>query len=257
MSARFPSCGLKIHNVLYLILTLFFLTVIVQKKDEFLIQRLCAIACVCYFCLIPNRLWYELFTQGVNDIFPILLIILAFYFIKIEKWGLAGLFIGLSFSAKFAPAAFLMCLFLRRDLKVKLFIGFFIGLMPIFAFMIWDAKALINNAFLCRFILEHDSTSLYSISPKQIYFIFPLVQLAAIVIMVTRNFNKKVVLEELVFHFSVLVIIITVAFKAVHTNYLIWICPITGYLLTTNRYNLNLAISRIMRVDLGKLVRSK
>lgn len=240
-SAYVPNIGYKITNLVFLVGTIVALLLLIdgsRRQGVNYWQRASAMAIVLSLFLLPERLWYELFQQGANDIFPIMLLLLGLVFVQRGYWVWAGIFMGFSFATKFSPAAFLLVLFLRKDIKLNFLIGCCIGASPLMVFMLWDYQSLINNVFILRFTLGYDATSLYSITPAALHYLFPLSQVVALVILMKVNVTRQLEIDRLILHFTLLLIVIGVTFKEVHANHLIWFYPLFAYLATRYRYQL-------------------
>lgn len=224
----YPGLGFKLINVLCLVVSAVLLSVLVRKIDNTFIENIESAVFALILFLLSNRFWYENFTQGANDIFPVTLLLFSLFWIKKENYLLGGLFAGLSFSAKFSPALFLFVFFIRRDCPRQFLYGWIGGLLPLLAFLFWNPSGLVNNVFICRLRLNYDSTSLYSITPEKLHYLFPLVQLSAVVLTVLQNFKKRLVFDALVAEFTLLLIVVEISFKEVHANHFIWFIPVVA-----------------------------
>jgi hypothetical protein len=190
------------------------------------------------YCLVmlPNRVWYELFHQGVIDFFPTLLLVASLYFVSRESWAAAGLLAGLSLSAKFAPAVFYISLFFRKDAKPRFFAGVVTGALPLLACAAWDGPGLMRNYLLFHLKKSYDSTSLYSITPHGLHWIFPAIQLASVLFVIATGFGKSVRHQGILFAYIVLLIMIEMTYKEVHENHLLWLIPFLAIYFSDRRY---------------------
>ena len=235
-SAFFPQSGYKIMNALYLLLSLACLGYLSWQQGFVRARNLATVVFVLTLALIPQRVGHELFLIGANDILPILLLLLSMVFLKRSNNFWAGLFAGLSFSAKFSPAVFLIALLVRKDFRGKFFLGVGVGLLPNLFFLAWDYGSFIRNVFLFNAVKIYDSTSLYSITPKPLHFIFILIQLGAFLGFWARSFFRRVEVPELTTSFILLLIIIVATYRQVHANYLIWFIPFMALIFGANRH---------------------
>jgi len=235
-SAFFPQSGYKMMNALYLPLSLACLGFLSWQRGFARARNLATVVFVLTLALIPERVGHELFEIGVNDILPVLLLLLALVFLKRNNDFWAGLFAGLSFSTKFSPALFFIALLVRKEFRVKFFLGVGVGLLPNLFFLAWDYRPFIRNVFLFNAIKICDSTSLYWITPKRLHFIFGLIQLGACLVFLARNFLKRPELMELTKQFILLLTIIVATYRQVHGNYLIWFIPFLALIFGANRY---------------------
>jgi Glycosyltransferase family 87 len=238
-SAFFPQSGYKLMNLLYLLLSLGCTGYLAWRKNASLAVNLSTIVFVMTLILLPERLGFELFFQGANDIFPVFLLLLSVVFFKMDYELLAGLSAGLSFSAKFTPALFLIVLFIRKEFNRRFFAGVAIGLLPNTLFLGWDYSSFFKNAFVFNTIKKYDSTSLYSITPAELHFVFSLVQIGALLYSVTKNFWKRIEITDLTISFILLLIPIEATYRQVHTNHLIWFIPFLALVIGQNRHVLS------------------
>lgn len=233
--------GYKLSSLSYLLLTLAGMALITRglsTRGASEAVQLARTLFVVTGALLCERYWYELFRQGVSDIFPVCLIVFALLALQRGAWAWAGALLGLSFAAKFSPAAFLIILLCRRATPARFYIGGLIGALPLLPFALWDPVALYENVFRLRFILGFDSTSLYSITPAALHILFPLTQLVAVAACLVYNFYRPVDLRGLLVQFTLLLIIMEVTFKEIHANHLIWFLPLIPLAFADSRHRL-------------------
>jgi hypothetical protein len=186
--------------------------------------------------LLPERFHHELFNQGAVDMFPVMLLVAAMLCVRRGWWLAAGLVAGLSFSAKFSPAAFLLVLFVRRHIAPRLVLGAALGLLPFAPFLVWDAPSLVRNVFLFHSGKAFDNTSLYSVTPPELHYLFTTFQVAAVALVVAINFERPLELRSLVGCFALLLIAIEVSYREMHGNHLVWFVPVVALSLTWYRH---------------------
>ncbi|OEE66085.1 hypothetical protein A1OO_09830 [Enterovibrio norvegicus FF-33] len=244
-SAYFPGIGYKLTSVAFLAISALALCSLVAgcltsrsqiETNGWQVRSAMLASMVLLF--LPERLWYEVFHVGANDIYPVALLLVGLVCVQKEKWLLAGVLMGLSFATKFSPAAFLLAMFLRKDIRLNFLIGCAIGASPLLIFLAWDHQSMIENVFILRFSLNFDSTSLYSITPDVLHVLFPLTQLCALIYFLVRNANKTLSIEETVVCFTLLLMIIEVTFKEIHANHLIWFYPLIAFIVAIYRHKL-------------------
>lgn len=235
-SAFFPQSGYKLMNLLYLLLSLGCTGYLAWRKNANLAANLSTAVFVMILILLPERLGFELFSQGANDIFPVFLLLLSLVFFKMDYEFLAGLSAGLSFSAKFTPAFFLIVLFIRKEFSRPFFAGVAAGLLPNAIFLAWDYISFVNNAFVFHMIKKYDSTSLYSITPAELHFVFSLVQIGALLYFINKSFRKRTEITDLTVSFNLLLILTEATYREVHTNHLIWFIPFLALVIGQNRH---------------------
>lgn len=147
ISAVTPTNGIKYTSLVYLGVTVVLVFLLGRGRGEMSESTATAWFC-CTLMLLPNRLWHELFHQGANDIFPVMLILGSILAVRRKSWALAGLLAGLSLSAKVSPAIFYLFLFVRRRPEPRFVAGFAAGLVPLLPFLAWDPGALFRNVVL-------------------------------------------------------------------------------------------------------------
>ena len=231
---------MKISNLVYLAVSIGLLGWLAVRTEpssrRYRCLRWAPAAVVAALVLLPDRLHYELFTQGAVDMFPVMLLIAAVTFVRQRRWLSAGLMVGLSFSAKFSPAAFLLILFVRRQISPRFLLGAALGLLPYVPFLLWDAPSLVRNVFLFHSAKASDSTSLYSVTPSELHYLFTVFQACSVAIAVALNFKRPLEIRSLVVSFTLLLIAIEVSYREMHGNHLIWFIPIAALSLTWHRH---------------------
>jgi hypothetical protein len=128
-------------------------------------------------------------------------------------------------------------LLVRKEFRLKFFLGVGAGLLPNLFFLTWDYESFLRNVFLAHAAKSYDSTSLYSITPGPLHFVFSLIQLGACVGFFVRNFYKRPEVMELITSFILLLTIIEATYRQVHGNHLIWFIPFLALIFGVNRYN--------------------
>jgi hypothetical protein len=237
--------GLKITNAIYLVATGAVVAYLAgwTARDPASppaqpYARAATVAWACAMTFLPERLYHETFNQGAQDIFPIMMVLLSAAFVARKQWLLAGLIAGLSFSARFAPGAFLLVLFLRRRIPPRLIVGVALGMLPFVPFLVWDAPALVRNVFLFHGFKAYDSTSLYSVTPSELHGLFSVFQAVAVIVTVVVNFRRTIEARPLVVFVTLLLIAIEVSYREMHGNHLIWFMPTVALIFAWGRHHL-------------------
>jgi len=254
LAGLFPEGpGVKIMNAVYLAIIAGTVAYLASRPDEkggpsSRGSARAAGLLACAMVLLPERLYHETFNQGAPDVFPSMLVLLSVAFVSRKRWLLAGLFAGLSFSVKFAPGVFLVVLFFRRRVPLRLVVGLALGLLPFVPFLLWDGPALVRNVFLFHGFKSYDSTSLYSVTPVELHRFFSLFQAAAVAVAVALNFRRAIEPRTLLVTFTLLLICIEISYREMHGNHLVWfmgplsVCfawgrhGLPGLLAATRRY---------------------
>jgi len=240
LSAPMGGVGLKLSNLIYFVLTglVVFLILLESAPPDSRWQTLSGLAFAAFVLVSSERYWFEILTQGAIDIFPVLLILVSAYFGMRKNWFLAGLFGGLSLSAKIIPAAVYLFLFARKDIKMPFVIGVSAGLVPFVAFLVWSPEAFLTNSIFNHATKGYDSTSLYSLMPEDLHFLFTLAKVTAAGFIFIKNFNRELSIPSILKDFLVLMIIIEITFTEVHGNHLIWFIPFIAIVFSWFRYDL-------------------
>ncbi len=236
--------GIQTCNFLYLVGTLALIASLASGPRPGGRDGEAPLFCVC-LALLPSRVGYELFHQGVIDPFPAILLLGSVASIRGRGWTIAGLLVGLSLSAKFAPAIFFVILMVRRDFRPTFFFGVLLGMVPLIPFALWDGPGLARNYFIFHLLgpKGFDSTSLYSIVPRALHPIFPATQALATLLVVAGNFNRGVDHIDLVFNYLALSLIFEITYVEVHENHLLWIIPFASLYLGWRRHGLTDALA--------------
>lgn len=235
-SAWFRGAALKVITLVYVAVLSGVVALLLREKGSSRLAWLAGILFALLLMVIPERAWYEITVQGSTDVLPALLILLSLYSVDRKSLMAAGIFAGLSFSAKFSPALFFIALFIRRDLNFRFFGGLALGVLPMVAYLSWSAMPMIDNVFLFHAMKPFDSTSLYSITPGGMHFIFPALQVSALLFFIMLNFNKELEVRSLAVSYTLLLIVIEMMFKEVHCNHIIWFIPMLALIFSWYRH---------------------
>jgi hypothetical protein len=235
-SAWFPGSALKIITLIYTVAAFGVLSLLLYDRrstgEEWIASTLFSILLI----LLPERTWSEILVQGSTDILPALLLLASTLLIRRNDRLAAGICAGLAFSSKFAPALFFILLFVRRKTDLRFFSGVAIGTLPLLAFLAWSGGNLLNNVFFVNAVKEFDSTSLYSITPASLHFVFPLIQISAVAFFVARNFNWEMEFTSLAIDYTLLIMIIEATYREVHVNHLYWFLPFLSLIFAWQRH---------------------
>lgn len=226
--------GFKLSNVFYFLSSMILIGFLVRDKQQSSLHNSANMA-IALLPLIFPRLWWEIFRMGVNDIFPVCLMLACLVALKGEQWFLAGLSLGLAFSAKFSPAIFLAFMLMRFLREKRFIMGGLLGLLPSLAFLVLSPTAFIHAVFLFNLVKSHDSTSLYSIVPASLHILFSLFQLTMVFIFSYLHIKHPRDIKLSATHYVLLMILIEISYREVHMNHLIWILPFVGLVISWRR----------------------
>lgn len=106
---------------------------------------------------MPRMMCDEQVQLGVNDLIPMILLLLALYWI--DRRFCCGLLVGLAISAKLLPGLMWVAICLPPADRRKYFGGILCGLLPCLPFLIWDPAAMVRNIFVFLYLRVPDYTS--------------------------------------------------------------------------------------------------
>lgn len=231
-ASAFLTFGIKITNVVLFALTVLLAVMLCVSKEFSLMQNLARAVFVFAAVIVPERIWYELFVSGAPDLLPGALVLASLVALKNDKTFLAGLLAGLSVSAKVAPAIFLIAVYMRWPLDRKMWKGVVIGLFPTILFCFAAPAEFFNNVILFHAVKGYSASSIISITPLFLHWIFPLIQFIAVVLTIKCNCSRSLTASSAMFSYLVLLAIIEMTYGEVHGNHLLWFLPVVAVALS-------------------------
>jgi hypothetical protein len=229
------STAYKISSLVFLAMALLLACLLSWQKDVSPGRNSVTCLFMALAFLMPERMWQELLAQGANDIFPAFLVLLALYGIRRRSFFWAGAAAGLAVSAKLMPVLFIL-LCARRTTPAGFFKGVLAGLFPVFFFFLWDPRSLIGHCLVFQFVKSPDSTSLYSIAPPEIHWVFAAVPAMVLLFFMIRNFRRPLDHRPLAVHFLVLALVSEAFYRHVHCNHLVFIIPFVALVMGWYRH---------------------
>ncbi|MGZ6143789.1 MAG: glycosyltransferase 87 family protein [Myxococcales bacterium] len=237
LSAVLPNLGYNLTNLVYFLATFAILGAILRD----------ATALAFASAVLLTAKVYDWMGMG-NDLFPTVLLVAGIYAVQKERWFWAGLCAGFSLSAKLSPGIFLVFMFVRRDLRPRFFGGLARGLVPLAAFAAWDFRALFNNYALFHEVKPYDSTSLYSVVPRELHFALLVAPLTVALFVFLANFRETIEVRALTFRLALVLIAFEIGYREVHLNHLIWSLPLLALVFAWQRYALIDGVFSLRRV---------
>lgn len=235
-AAVWADAGVKIANAFYLLLLLVALWWVADPDRLGPTERWAAAGFAAALVLSLERVvWFELFTQGITDLFPVALLVLALGCVGRDRWAAAGALVGLSFAAKVAPACFFLLLFLRRTTPPRFFLGAALGALPLLPFLVSNARALGSNTLVWHATKAFNDTSLLSITPAAIHWVFPILLVLAAVAMVAANLRRRIEVRPLALQLLLLMGAAQFSSRELHRNHIFWFVPVAALILAWNR----------------------
>jgi hypothetical protein len=202
-------------------------------KDS--LPRLAAAVFATAVLMMPRAVLNDV-SEGINDHFPVFLLLLSLTLFQRNKRGWAGVVAGLSLSAKFSPAAFLLVLLIRRRFPVRFFVGVAVGCLPMLPFFLWDPARFVHDIVYFHFVKAGTPTSIYTITPPELHRWLRYLKVVFVALFIIRNFAKEIEIKSLMYEFTLLVILINALHIEMHSNYLVWILPTSAILFTGWRF---------------------
>lgn len=225
----------KVSSFVYLF-GIWMLTVrLAVREDDALLPKVATGLFASAVLLMPRAILNDV-SMGINDHFPMVLVLgsLSLLLAKKEMW--AGVLAGLSLSAKFSPAAFLIVLLVRRKFPVAFFFGVALGCLPMLPFFIWNPERFFHDIVYFHFVKVGSPTSAFTIVPPELHYVIRALRWVCVAVFVARNFTKEINVTSLMYEFTLLVIIINALHIEIHSNYLVWVLPTAAVLFARYRY---------------------
>lgn len=200
-----------------------------------IVPKIAAIVFATAIVIMPRALLNDV-SMGINDHLPVFLVLASLSLLQMRKSGIAGFLAGLSLSAKFSPAAFLIILMIRRKFPFRFFVGVALGCLPMVPFFLWDPARFWYDVVYFHFVKGGTPTSIFTITPPELHYLIRSARLVCVTIFVARNFFKDIDVESLMYEFTLMAIIINSLHIEMHSNYLVWVLPTSAVLFSRYRY---------------------
>ena len=176
----------------------------------------------------PRLVHFELFVQGVNDLLPTSLTMLALLCCAFERPLVAGVALGLSLACKPLPGGLLLLLLPWRTSARRLAVGLAIGLLPLVPDFVRAPREMLANLVLFNFGRPGDSTSLINALPTWLQPAIELAGLALIAAVVVVYQRGRAEATRLICAAACVVTIFLVISKIIHRNYVLWWLPLAA-----------------------------
>lgn len=176
----------------------------------------------------PRMVHFELFVQGVNDLLPTSLVVLALLGCAFERPVVAGVALGLSLACKPLPGALLLPLLPWRTSARRLAIGLALGLLTMVPDFVRAPREMLANLVLFNFGRPGDSTSLLQALPTWAQPVVQLAGLALIAAVVVVYQRGRAETTRLICAAACVVTIFLVISKIIHRNYVLWWLPLVA-----------------------------
>ncbi len=194
-------------------------------------------AAVAFFCVVfPRFTYFELFSQGVNDLLPTVLIAASLYLATRGNAFFCGVAAGLSLACKPLPGALYLLLLPGTVRALPLLAGCGIGLGAMLPDFIRAPREMIANLILFNLYRQDDNTGLAYFLPEHVR---PLVSMAALLLVGAVAYAYHTGKHDgaaLVGSAALLATVFLATGKVDHRNYFLWWTPLLGPALAVTCY---------------------
>ncbi len=187
-----------------------------------------AAAAAFFFVLIPRFAYFELFSQGVNDLLPTVFAMAALHFAARRDAFLCGAAVGLSLACKPLPGALYLLLLPATVRLLPFAAGGALGLSTFLPDFIRAPKEMIANLVLFNLHRPGDTTGLAYFLPGWLQ---PFVTAAALVLLgvvLHSYYTGPRSRASLVSSAALLATVFLATGKIDHRNYFLWWTPVLG-----------------------------
>jgi len=173
---------------------------------------------------------YQLLARGVNDLVPVLALLLAFLALERRPFA-AGVLVGLSLAAKPMPgAAALFCLVPAAGARGRYFAGVAVGLLPVVPFALDAPQAFWSNIVLFNALRPIDDTSWLFGLPGWASTGARALAAAALVALYLRAWLVPPRLERRLALAAAAILVVFAVGPDMHHNYYLWFIPLFAVL---------------------------
>jgi uncharacterized membrane protein len=234
LTLPFPEFGLVYTNVALAGVMFLSLTLLTRPRlsDE---SWFCNAVLACLLLWVIPQFRFQLFVRAAPDPLPTALILLALVAVDRALWFRAGVTAGLAFSAKFAPAIFLLLLLTRKDMSRRFFVGVAIGTSILIPFLWHDSHALWMNSIWFHFFKPSARTSIYPYLPTYMHLFMRCIFGSLVLLVLLRSWLKPLEVRELTFSLLCIMTIAELGSNEVHLNHFVWFMPLFVLLFTWYR----------------------
>ncbi len=173
---------------------------------------------------------YQLLARGVNDLVPVLALLLAFLALDRRPFS-AGVLVGLSLAAKPMPgAAALFCLVPASGARGRYFAGVAVGLLPVVPFALDAPQAFWSNIVLFNALRPIDDTSWLFGLPGWAAAGARALAAAALLALYLRAWLVPPRLERRLALAAAAILVVFAVGPDMHHNYYLWFIPLFAVL---------------------------
>ncbi len=207
------------------------------KRESTWLGRIEAGLFFCAVVALSRYIWREYFEAGVNDGAPLALLLISLLLVGGRAWVWAGFFLGLSFSAKFAPAVFLLIALVRKGVPSKFWVAAMAGMFPLVWAFVTEPAGAFRNIFLSRFHVGVSHTSFLSMIPEDTRYVVSAVAMVILIMIVSRGWNAGTNIPEVLRTFLLVACVGLLSHREFHANHITWVIVTSAILLTYGRVN--------------------
>jgi hypothetical protein len=181
-----------------------------------------------FFVVIPRFTYYELFSQGVNDLLPTVFIMAALFLASRGNGFLCGVAAGLSLACKPLPGGLYLLLLPATVRLLPLAAGGALGLCAFVPDLLRTPKEMIANLLLFNLHRSGDSTGLAAFLPAWLRPVVTLVALLLIGLVLYSYYTGPRGGASLLSSAALLATVFLATGKIDHRNYFLWWTPLLG-----------------------------
>ncbi len=194
-------------------------------------------AAAAFFCTaFPRFIYLELFSKGVNDFLPTVLILSALYLASRKNAFFCGMAAGLSLACKPLPAGLYILLLPASVRLLPLLAGGAVGLCAFLPDFLRAPREMIANLILFNVHRHGDSTGLGYFLPASLQPAVTVIALILIALVLYAHYTGPRDGASLAASAALLAAVFLAAGKVDHRNYLLWLLPLAGAFLAVSCY---------------------
>jgi hypothetical protein len=217
--------GIIVTNVLLQMLT----AALADSIGRIIGGRFVGLAAALLYLSLPF-VAHQVFTRGVTDLAPVLLLLAALRFAD-ERPMTAGLMVGLSIAIKLIPGIVMLpCALPAYGERRRYLLGVLCGLLPIVPFAATSPDAFVANIVLFNMVRPVDDTSwLFGLSPLAA----TAARLAAagvVAAIAARIWRRAPRLDERCLLAALAILAVFAVGPGMHHNYYLWFLPLLAIL---------------------------
>jgi hypothetical protein len=228
--------GMKVANLILLgVCGILVATLAYRFSRGVRLERLGAALFALGLMAVPYRLWFELFIRCSSDLLEPVLFFLALLFVGSKRWFVTGLCVGLALASKMVFGVVAGATLVRRVTPWTFFFGVVVGLTPLALMYAADPTSFCDHYLFFQLVKDFDNTSLYSLTPPELHWLFPLARACALVACFFALVGKEVSVPRIALAGYLVLLVLCATHVEVHGNHLVWVMPMTALVMSWQR----------------------